>query len=282
MSISSTIATTSGSTSSTPLGASPSTHVLPIALGTILGVLGLLIIALAVWFCHRRQKRPASEAWTVAGHSYPGSPQMTSTVTSPRSTIRTAIDDSFYANNPAYYSPTDGSGSPQYANINTTTAPRPRPPAGAFLPPQPSGTAIHDPNGGSQGYNLWAGAMPNPPQPPQPQPVRRSAAIVYQPNRLSTITEKSTPPIGGGSPLASSPASNQTEIYHDAEEGNSDFGPSLPNVNENRSGPSTQQPRLRRDPRDVTTRLQQGSASTGAVADGRAYPRRPPAYTPNL
>jgi hypothetical protein len=240
--------------------------VLPIALGTVLGVLGLLIIALAVWFCRRRQKRPVSEAWTVAGHSYPGSSQITSTVTSPRSTVR--LDDSIYANNPAYYQPAEGWRSdPQYGNMDGPTAP----------PPIPMS------NNSVQVYNSWADTMLNAPARPQPQSVRRSAAIIYQPNRLSTITEKSTPPIGGGSSLANSPASQPTDIYHDTEEGGSDRRTSLPSVNDSRSGPSaypTQQPHLRRDSRNVATGSQQSSVSTSSVASP-ALRVRPPAYTPD-
>ncbi|EAU82559.2 hypothetical protein CC1G_12139 [Coprinopsis cinerea okayama7 len=40
-----------------------------IVVGTVLGCLGLLIVALFIWFCARRRKRPRSEAWTIASGS---------------------------------------------------------------------------------------------------------------------------------------------------------------------------------------------------------------------
>ena len=238
-----------------------------------------------MWFCYRRQRRPVSEAWSVAGHPYPGSSQISSSMTSPRSTTRLA-DDSVYANNPAYYPPADGWGvESQYGNMNMnprrpTRIPVPMPPAGASLLPQSrNATMLY--NNGSQGYNSWAEAMPHAPSPPQSQSSRHSSAFVPQLNRLSTITEKSTPPLGGGTPLGNSPASQPGDIYYDAEENGSNRHTSRPtSITDNRSGPSTQQPHLRRDPRDIALRSQQGLVSTGAGSgDNLAYHRRPPAYT---
>ena len=274
-----------GSASGATSGASPSSHVLPIALGTVLGVLGLLIVVLAAWFYRRRQKRPVSEAWTVAGHSYPGSPQMTNTMTTPRSTVRSAIDDSIYANNPAYYPPADGWGPESQYGITDIHAPATHPPMP--MPPVNGGSLSYTTpvNNATNGYYPWTDMTPNAPaqQQPQPHAFHPSAAILYQPgNRLSTITEKSTPPIGGGSSLANSPASQQTDMYFDADEDGSDRRTSPPIVNDNRSGPLTyqiRQPHLRRDSRDVATTSQQGSDSTRSAADGPAYRPRPPAYT---
>ena len=72
----SSVTTTAYSNATTSAGANAkrvSSHVRPIALGTVLGVFGLAIIALALWFCARPRKRPTSEAWTVPSHSYPAS-----------------------------------------------------------------------------------------------------------------------------------------------------------------------------------------------------------------
>jgi hypothetical protein len=252
--------TTNPSSTSTSLSSAtsttfPSKHVLPIALGTVLGVFGLLLVALAAWCCRRQKRRPVSEAWTVASHPHPGSPQMTSTMTAP------PIHDSTYANNVAYYPHAEG------------WSPDPR-----FGPLMPN-------VGGADEYNAWANAILNTTTPrPHSQSVHRNAPMMYQPNRLSTITETSTPPIGGASPLAHSPASQETDIYYDAEEGGPEHPTSLPSISENRTGPSsypTQKPHLRRDSRDVATRSQQVYVSTSGVADSSAYRNRPPAYTTN-
>ncbi|KAH9483673.1 hypothetical protein JR316_0003143 [Psilocybe cubensis] len=61
------------STSSPNSGSSKSKNVVPVVLGTIFGILGLLLLLLAVWFYFRnkRKKRPISE-WTVDGTAYSG------------------------------------------------------------------------------------------------------------------------------------------------------------------------------------------------------------------
>lgn len=61
------------STSSPNSGSSKSKNVVPIALGTIFGILGLLLLLLGVCFFlrNKRKKRPISE-WTVDGTAYSG------------------------------------------------------------------------------------------------------------------------------------------------------------------------------------------------------------------
>ncbi|TEB32140.1 hypothetical protein FA13DRAFT_1731879 [Coprinellus micaceus] len=51
-----------------------SSRSMKIALGSVLGVLGLLIVLLCIWFCihKRRRNRPRSEAWTVAPSTLTG------------------------------------------------------------------------------------------------------------------------------------------------------------------------------------------------------------------
>lgn len=275
--------TTARSTQGTTFAASPSAHVLPIALGTVLGLLGLLIIALAMWCCRRQKKRPVSEAWTVAGHSYFASPQMTSIIASPRSTARLAVDDSVYANNPAYYPATDGWGfDPQYGNINVPTAPPP-----VAMPPahtsQSRSSTMPNPND-TEGYNSLPETQLNVPPQVQPQFARRNPAIVYDSelSRLSTITEKSTPPLGGSPSLANFPAEQQTDtgsIYYDAEENGSENRTSPSVIIDGRSGPSgypIHQPHIWRD---VATRSQQGLRSTRSFADSPISRKRPPTYT---
>jgi len=233
--------------------------------------LGLLIIVLAIWFFRRRQRRPVSEAWTVAGHSYPGSPQMTSAMSSPRGTVPLTSDDSVYANGPAYYPPVNSWDFPQYGNIYNSSIPAPL--GGTLMVSQPR-SSIHS---GTQ--NSWTGPIPSSTSPQSPH---HSPITAYQASRLSTITETSTPRVGGGSPLANSPASQQTDIYHDAEEGGTDRRSSLPSVSENWSGASlhlTQQPHLRKDPRDVAARSPLGPASPGGIVVGPPNQTSPPVYT---
>lgn len=56
-----------------PINSSGGKSSAPVAVGAALGVFGLLLIALFVWFClHKRNKRPRSEAWTTASSSYGG------------------------------------------------------------------------------------------------------------------------------------------------------------------------------------------------------------------
>ncbi|KAG6868231.1 hypothetical protein C0993_005931 [Termitomyces sp. T159_Od127] len=61
-------------TKSASADASKSTHAVPIALGTVFGVLALLLILLGIWFFIRRKRRPVSEAWTVPGTLRPFHP----------------------------------------------------------------------------------------------------------------------------------------------------------------------------------------------------------------
>ncbi|KAF9463646.1 hypothetical protein BDZ94DRAFT_1258190 [Collybia nuda] len=205
-STSSTLPPTSASSSSTSESSPPpastssaatsssSKRVLSIALGTVLGVLALLIIAAGFWFCARRRRRPVSEAWTVPGHPYPSNSEMTA---APMTGLNGAANYYNQPYNPYGYGP----GGPTAVPV-PGMAPIPHPYANA--------TGVMYDQGPQQGYNPWPAPMPNVPQQQLRAPNR------YQPNTLSTITENSTPPVGGGTPLAHSPSSPGTEIYHSA------------------------------------------------------------------
>lgn len=174
-----TVASSTPSSGSTP---KPSTRILPIALGTVLGVIGLLIIVNLFWFFCRRRRRPVSEAWTVEGH--PSTPQMTS----PSATQYTGS----YAN--------------PYASVTATAAQRTmQDPRFGRTGPAYTGSdrPPHQNTRWFSQQNQWGRSPDN----------RAPNRLVNQPNTLSTITEKSTPTYAEGrTPLASSPASHQTEL----------------------------------------------------------------------
>jgi hypothetical protein len=143
-----------------------SSHVRPIALGTVLGVFGLAIIALALWFCARPRKRPTSEAWTVPSYPYPASPHSTAISLPSTAAIITPY--------PIDHHPSNLSRESRYY--------RPMPPApGATYPAgeQPwQGTTAQI----AQRYNRAPNRFSSPP----------NTLASYQPNTLSTITETSS------------------------------------------------------------------------------------------
>ncbi|KAF9535204.1 hypothetical protein CPB83DRAFT_889107 [Crepidotus variabilis] len=64
---------TSGSSNAASTSGSSDKHSpIPIALGTLFGVLGILIIIGAVWYFCRKRRRPISEAWTEGSYGGPG------------------------------------------------------------------------------------------------------------------------------------------------------------------------------------------------------------------
>ncbi|KAF8076981.1 hypothetical protein FPV67DRAFT_1715941 [Lyophyllum atratum] len=195
-------------------GNSSSSHVLPIALGTALGVLALLIVALGIWFCNRRRRRPTSEAWTVAGTPYPGSPQMGPSMSTAPSSSMNGGNNYAYA---GVYQPYDNNdwSTPHYVTPGPIPGAMAPATAASYAHPYATATPTRDDDTGS----TWQGTTSQIAQQYMRSPNR------YQPNTLSTITETSTPPLGGGTPLAHSPSSYPTDIGSDnSAHGNS--GPS--------------------------------------------------------
>lgn len=180
-------------------------HVLPIALGTVLGVLGLLFIAAAFWFCCKPRKRPPSEAWTVQGppsSTIPSTPQMTGSSSSPIT--------------PGQYTPSNQ----------------------RYPGPQSSQTAWQNPRYGFVGMPLPAvvGHQSYDPNYPQqgdmndPSNMRAPNRYQHGANTLSTITEKSTPQHREGQvPLANSnsPASLNTDLAYYTPQTGSEMGSEL-------------------------------------------------------
>ena len=288
--VSSTTASTAGATTSSAGGASSTTSgsssssnsklVLPIALGVGLGMLGLSIIGITIWFCSRRRdKRPPSEAW-LRSNSHAGSPQMSNSfTTSPRST---AYENPAY---PAYYLPADGQGvERQYGDMNPHTAahlPAPRPQvSNASFGSQGRNVAMPN-NNANQGYNPWtAEPLRHAQFPPHPQveSVRHSGAFPSVPSQQSSSTQLSTAQTSGGLLLSNSPASRQTDLYYDIDEGGSDRRTSPPTsiVAGSRPGPSTyptQQPY--QDPMDAALRLQESLVTKANIKDPPAYTAEP-------
>ncbi|KAG6898346.1 hypothetical protein C0992_009021 [Termitomyces sp. T32_za158] len=167
---------------------SNSTHVVPIALGTVFGVLALLLIILGIWFWLRRKRRPVSEAWSVPGTPYPGSPPV-SAVKSNVPLIEASGSEYAPAGiHPAYDNSWGGGAA-------LGLIPGAMSPAVAASYAQSYGTAA--PTTDHPQDDGWQGTTAQIAQRYMRSPNR------YQPNTLSTITETSPQ----GSPLANSPGS---------------------------------------------------------------------------
>ncbi|KAG6832339.1 hypothetical protein H0H87_001980 [Tephrocybe sp. NHM501043] len=197
-----TLSSTSGSSSSSTTSAGIATastsvdsskslsHVLPIALGSVFGALALLLILLAIWFCHRRRRRPASEAWTVAGTPYSGP----SPGNVPGQPMYQASDYTYTGLNQPYdnsWERRPGLGPIPGAMSPTTAA--------ALAHPYANATPVMD----EAKDDGWQGTTTQIAQRYMRSPNR------YQPNTLSTITETSTP---HGTPLAYSPNSIPVDL----------------------------------------------------------------------
>ncbi|KXN84947.1 hypothetical protein AN958_11889 [Leucoagaricus sp. SymC.cos] len=193
---------------------SNSSHVLPIALGTVLGALGLFIIAIALWFCCRGRKRPKSEAWTVAGASL----QTTSPPSGPLSPKQPAAQTMYtgypsqqpYGANPSASASWSGS-SPQMSTVSGVPLMANAQPH-AYSNQQPQTYSNHKQP--SQDFNPWSGFTQAQQQQQQPNPYLQhqssfQQAPFYAPTTLSTITERSTPGTMNSNrlPLGASPAS---------------------------------------------------------------------------
>lgn len=183
---------------------SSSNHVLPIALGTVLGSLGLLVIAVLLWFFCKGRKRPKSEAWTIAG----GSPKKESPPTGPLSPHQPPTHPMYPSHQPMYPSYQQ----PYNAGLNPSwSGPTPQmSTANSPLATNPHHNAYMNSNPPMQDFNPYIGFVP-PPIPPHQDPYAQQQTFSshYAPTTLSTITERSTPGTLGSSrtPLAASPAS---------------------------------------------------------------------------
>ncbi|KAF8888149.1 hypothetical protein CPB84DRAFT_1473740 [Gymnopilus junonius] len=187
-SISRVVASPTSNSSSDLSSSSPSRHIVPVALGTILGILAIFLLMFAMWFFFRRRRRPVSEAWTLA------------TGTSARRQPPPQKGTTWYKtpptppNVPGYPMEQTAQGTwlnGKYAYVGNM----PPPPISALSPPVP----------GMGNYN----------QPEYAAPVSPSARAPnrYQPGyTLSTITEKSTPQSRKTPLSANSPASAQSEL----------------------------------------------------------------------
>ena len=172
----------SSTAGATPYPKSKSKPVVAIALGSLFGVLGLLLIVGGLWYLFQRRKRPVSEAWTVDG-----APSMSSI--GPDGTHK---NENWSAEQLYGYSAQPGKLWPHYENA--------RMPA----PPVPSQPYYHGGYQNDISSHITTGRTPN----------------RYEPGyALSTITEVSTPQIGEGrTPQANSPASYQSELeYYTAQ-----------------------------------------------------------------
>lgn len=208
---------------------SSSNHVLPIALGTILGALGLLIICMAAWLCFRRKRRSKSEAWTNAGTSLHDS---TSPLPPQQSTA-------FQANGHQQHPQgvgipyTNGSWSSNKQQMSEVEV---RSIAQSLLNQRDGRLSQQD-------FNPWIDLayqqqqqVPYQQQLPYDHPVYHPP--FYSPRSLSTITEKSTPGTMNSNrlplPVASSPASRPSAelSYYSPPSGTSGNGIQLPYVSD--------------------------------------------------
>ncbi|CAA7269825.1 unnamed protein product [Cyclocybe aegerita] len=179
---------TAGQTTETSSSSKPA---LPIALGTVLGLLGLLLIFLAFWFFFRKRRRPMSEAWTVSGSSVAGRAP-------PPPPGTAAAYWNATTGNQGYAMRQAGDGTWQntrYGHVGMAPPP---------MPPQPM-----------YGYNAYPYGAPQMSGAPSAyHPPQGHAPNRYLPgDTLSTITERSTPQMSEGrTPLVNSPASLQSEL----------------------------------------------------------------------
>ncbi|KAG6868727.1 hypothetical protein C0993_011665, partial [Termitomyces sp. T159_Od127] len=184
-------------TTSASADASKSTHTIPIALGTVFGVLAVLLILLGIWFFLRRKRRPASEAWTVPGTPYPGSPP----VAAAKSNVPLIeVNGSEYAS-AGLSQPYDNSwgGGAALGLIPGSMSPVV---AAAYAKPYGNATSVTD----QPSNDGWQGTTAQIAQRYMRSPNR------YQPTTLSTITETSPQ----GSPLVNSPGSYTGDLSTDS------------------------------------------------------------------
>ncbi|KAG6874227.1 hypothetical protein C0995_003773 [Termitomyces sp. Mi166 len=177
---------------------STTTHVLPIALGTIFGILALLLVLLGIWFCIRRKRRPKSEAWTVPGTPYPGSPPIAPAMSNVPGLAVNGGDYAYTGVNQPYDNSWGGGSA--IGLIPGAMSPAV---AAAYAHPYASPSSTTD----QPKDDEWQGTTAQIAQRYMRSPNR------YQPHvhTLSTITETSPQ----GSPLANSPGSHLGDLSND-------------------------------------------------------------------
>ncbi|KAF8967542.1 hypothetical protein BDZ97DRAFT_1755965 [Flammula alnicola] len=181
-------------------------HILPIVLGSLFGVLGLIVIVLALLY-FRRRKRPVSEAWTVAGMRYSSPTSGGPANTPPMTNVTNSHWNAAQSYPQGYPMEQTQQGAWQNSRYGYVGMPAPA------IPPQPYNGAYH----GGYAYDQ------------DPQTMAPRAPNRYQPGyTLSTITEKSTPRMAEtNASLANSPASLQSDLGYytaPASEGMSSTG----------------------------------------------------------
>ncbi|KAF5369706.1 hypothetical protein D9615_010177 [Tricholomella constricta] len=232
-STSSTTTSDAATTTSSTTPEDSSSHVLPIVLGTIFGALAVLIIAAGIWFCKRRRRRPTSEAWTVAGIPYTGSHTAPPMSMAPDGGGLNGGNDYAYT---GLHQPYDNNWRSQdYGTATIGPIPGAMAPATAAALAHPYASATPVSDGDKEGGgDAWQGTTAQIAARYMRSPNR------YQPNTLSTITETSTPPLGGGTPLAHSPSSYPGDLGNDTsahgDSASTERGPSLL-MSENRGPP---------------------------------------------
>lgn len=225
-SLSSTTRGAALSTNASSSNSSSSSHVLPIALGTVLGALGLLVVGLAAWLCSRRKKRPKSEAWTNADaslhESIPPLPPQQSTAFQTHSTYGHQQQPQGVC-----IPYTNGSQSSPKLQMSDVEVPSI---AQSLLNPR---DASYRP---PLDFNPWVDLPYQQQQAPYPQQQMSYGhhPRFYSPRSLSTITEKSTPgtmnstrlPLPVASSLTSRPSAEFS--YYSPPSGTSGNGIQLP------------------------------------------------------
>ena len=195
------VASSTASATSSPLSSSKS--VVAIALGSVFGVLGLLIILIGGWYLFRRRKRPNSEAWTIGGASNTTSsmsrnPSVSAVGPNVSDKSGNWTAEQLYYNGYHMNQSDDGKSwhNPRYEYVGMPAPPIPSYHRGGYQNDISLRTPMH-----------------------QHQMTGRTSNR-YEPGcALSTITERSTPQMGEGrTPLGNSPASYQSDLeYYTAQ-----------------------------------------------------------------
>ncbi|KAF8165989.1 hypothetical protein B0H34DRAFT_743864 [Crassisporium funariophilum] len=231
-------------------------NVVPIAVGSVFGILALLLIMFAVWFFCRRRTRPISETWTIDGTSsiFPSrGPSMGPGGMSPINAYASGSGTTAQQLQPheqGYYLNQTNQGAwqnPRYGHVGMAAPP---------IPPQLNSyhTAPYPQNSTS----------PQPPGYYHAPPIPGRAPNRYEPGyTLSTITEKSTPQMGEGrTPLAHSPASLPSEV------GGNGYHPAAPPVSEGVSSGAS-------GVRFYGMQKEEGAARGGEFVSPRRAPAKP-------
>lgn len=256
---------------------SKSKSVLAVTLGTILGILGLLVIIAFIWYFCRKRRRPLSEAWTVASSSLPSPGGAT-----PRTKSRWYSKGTNPAHGAGGYYMTQSSThgawqNPQYGYV------------GMPPPPLPAGYQHYAHQYQDQEYQYYAqnGGIQ------VMAPSYSRAPNRYQPGyTLSTITEKSTPRAGENrSPLAPTPASIPSELgssTYNGSAGGSFYGGDRTSANMNAIASVTSLEKVNgqnqgKNPSTISkpTSQRERESEKENISEVEAKPRKPRSHTRN-